>query len=62
VDELRMMVNPVVLGSGHPALAGGSLTTLELAPTRDFDSDLADDEALSLRAVARAVSISPASV
>jgi dihydrofolate reductase len=38
VDELRIMVNPVVLGSGHPALAGASRTGLELARTRQFDS------------------------
>jgi dihydrofolate reductase len=38
VDELRVMVNPVVLGSGRPALAGASRTTLQLARTRQFDS------------------------
>jgi dihydrofolate reductase len=38
VDELRIMVNPVVLGSGRPALAGASRTTLELARTRQFGS------------------------
>jgi dihydrofolate reductase len=38
VDELRIMVNPVVLGSGRPALAGASRTALELARTRLFDN------------------------
>jgi dihydrofolate reductase len=38
VDELRIMVNPVVLGSGRPALAGASRTALDLARTRQFDS------------------------
>lgn len=38
IDELRMMVNPVVLGSGRPVLAGASQTGLELARTRRFDS------------------------
>jgi dihydrofolate reductase len=38
VDELRIMVNPVVLGAGHPALAGASRTALELARARQFDS------------------------
>ncbi|MGB6454902.1 MAG: dihydrofolate reductase family protein [Streptosporangiaceae bacterium] len=38
VDELRMMVNPVVLGAGHAALAGASRTALELTRTRQFES------------------------
>jgi dihydrofolate reductase len=38
VDELRIMVNPVVLGSGRPVLAGASGTGLHLARTRQFDS------------------------
>jgi dihydrofolate reductase len=38
VDELRLMVNPVVLGSGHPALAGASKTGLELIAVRQFAS------------------------
>jgi dihydrofolate reductase len=38
IDELRIMVNPVVLGAGHPALAGADLTTMELIRTRQFTS------------------------
>lgn len=38
IDELRMMVNPVVLGAGHPVLAGASQAQLELARTRQFAS------------------------
>jgi dihydrofolate reductase len=38
IDELRIMVNPVVLGSGHPALAGADMTSLELTATRRFTS------------------------
>ena len=38
VDELRLMVNPVVLGSGHPVLAGASRAELELARVRQFGS------------------------
>jgi dihydrofolate reductase len=38
VDELRFMVNPVVLGSGRPALAGATRTALELVRTRQFGS------------------------
>ncbi|MGH3302819.1 MAG: dihydrofolate reductase family protein [Streptosporangiaceae bacterium] len=38
LDELRIMVNPVVLGAGHPALAGASRTSLALTRTRQFDS------------------------
>lgn len=38
IDELRIMVNPVVLGSGHPVLAGASRTPLELAAVRQFRS------------------------
>jgi dihydrofolate reductase len=36
VDELRIMVNPVVLGRGHPLLAGADRTELSLARTRQF--------------------------
>jgi dihydrofolate reductase len=38
IDELRVMINPVVLGGGHPALAGADLTGLELLGTRQFAS------------------------
>jgi dihydrofolate reductase len=38
IDELRIMVNPVVLGSGHPALAGADQTALQLVTTRRFAS------------------------
>ncbi len=38
IDELRMMVNPVVLGSGHPVLSGASRTDLELVRSRQFAS------------------------
>jgi dihydrofolate reductase len=38
IDELRIMVNPVILGAGHPALAGADLTAIELIRTRQFTS------------------------
>jgi len=38
IDEIRVMVNPVVLGSGHPVLAGADQTQLELARIRQFAS------------------------
>ncbi len=38
LDELRLIVNPVILGSGHAALAGAGTTSLELAGTRQFAS------------------------
>jgi dihydrofolate reductase len=38
VDEIRIMVNPVVLGSGHPVLAGADRTGLELLRIRQFAS------------------------
>jgi len=38
IDELRIMVNPVVLGAGHPVLAGARHTGLELARRREFRS------------------------
>ena len=36
IDELRIMINPVVLGRGNPLLAGASRTALALARTRQF--------------------------
>ena len=36
LDELRLMVNPVILGSGHAALAGADRSGLELAAVRQF--------------------------
>lgn len=38
LDELRIMVNPVVLGSGDPALAGADRSSLELTRVRQFAS------------------------
>jgi dihydrofolate reductase len=39
LDELRVMVHPVLLGAGRPLLAnGGRRTKLELSRTREFDS------------------------
>lgn len=38
LDELRIMVNPVVLGAGRPALAGAPRTRLALARRREFRS------------------------
>jgi dihydrofolate reductase len=38
IDELRIMVNPVVLGSGHSVLAGGRRANLGLAAVRQFRS------------------------
>jgi dihydrofolate reductase len=38
IDEVRLMVNPVVLGSGRPALAGANRTDMELVRTRQFSS------------------------
>ncbi len=38
IDEVRIMVNPVVLGSGHPVLASASRTALELLRIRQFAS------------------------
>lgn len=38
IDEVRIMVNPVALGSGHPVLAGGDPTKLELLGVRQFGS------------------------
>ncbi len=36
LDELRIMVNPVVLGAGHPVLAGADRTKLDLVRVRQF--------------------------
>jgi dihydrofolate reductase len=38
LDELRVMLNPVVLGHGHPLLEGASRTQLSLTHVREFRS------------------------
>ncbi len=38
VDEVRLMVNPVILGHGASLFAGASATPLDLTETRRFDS------------------------
>jgi dihydrofolate reductase len=38
IDELRIMVNPVVLGRGNPLLAGADRTQLSLTGVREFRS------------------------
>jgi dihydrofolate reductase len=38
IDEVRIMVNPVVLGSGRPVLAGADRVGLELLRIRQFAS------------------------
>jgi dihydrofolate reductase len=38
IDELRVMVNPVVLGSGHTILTAAGRTKLALAGVREFRS------------------------
>jgi len=38
IDEVRLMVNPVVLGSGQQALAGAERRSLQLLGTRQFAS------------------------
>jgi dihydrofolate reductase len=38
VDEVRMMVNPVILGGGNPALAGAGRADLVLTGVRQFRS------------------------
>ena len=38
IDELRILVNPVILGQGRPVFAGADKTTLRLLKTRQFTS------------------------
>jgi dihydrofolate reductase len=38
IDEIRIMVNPVAIGAGHPVLAGGAPAKLELLRVREFGS------------------------
>ena len=38
IDELRLMVNPVVLGGGQPVLTGTERKNLQLLRVRQFDS------------------------
>ena len=38
IDELRLMMSPVALGTGHPVVAGASRTQLELLRIRQFKS------------------------
>jgi dihydrofolate reductase len=38
LDELRIMVNPVALGTGRSVLRGGGLSRYRLLRTRVFDS------------------------
>ena len=38
VDELRIIVNPVVLGGGHPVLQTADRTSMKLLGSRTFDS------------------------
>ena len=38
IDELRLMVNPVVLGAGQPALSGTKQKNLKLLGVRQFSS------------------------
>ena len=38
IAQVRIMVNPVVLGAGHPVLAGARHTGLALARVREFRS------------------------
>jgi len=40
LDELRIMVNPVLLGTGDTALAGARRSNLELAQVRQFASGM----------------------
>jgi dihydrofolate reductase len=38
LDELRIMVNPVILGQGRPLFAGAGLTSLKLLKSQQFTS------------------------
>jgi riboflavin biosynthesis pyrimidine reductase len=38
LDELRIMVNPVILGQGRSLFAGTGKTSLKLMKTREFTS------------------------
>jgi dihydrofolate reductase len=38
LDELRVMVNPVILGSGQPCFSGADRTGLKLTAVREFRS------------------------
>jgi dihydrofolate reductase len=38
LDELRIMVNPVILGRGRSLFAGAGKTSLRLLKTRQFTS------------------------
>jgi dihydrofolate reductase len=38
LDELRIMVNPVILGQGRSLFAGAGKTSLKLLKTRQFTS------------------------
>jgi dihydrofolate reductase len=38
VDELRILVNPVILGQGRSVFAGAAKTGLKLLRTRQFAS------------------------
>ena len=38
LDELRIMVNPVILGQGRSLFAGAGKTGLQLLKTRQFTS------------------------
>jgi riboflavin biosynthesis pyrimidine reductase len=38
IDELRLMVSPVVLGAGQPALSGTKRKNLKLLGVRQFSS------------------------
>ena len=38
LDEIRIMINPVILGAGHSTLAGARRANLTLAGVREFSS------------------------